>query len=73
MARTTRHTGVSEQLRKAVDASGKSRYRICKDLGISETTMSRFMASQRGLSLRLVDRLCAYLGLELRKTKQKGR
>ena len=73
MTNTTRQTSVSEQLREAVNASGTSRYRICKDLGISETTMSRFMANQRGLSLRLVDRLCAYLGYELRKSKQKGR
>ncbi len=73
MGKSMKQAGVSEQLRTAVDASGKSRYRICKDLGISETTMSRFMAGQRGLSLRLVDRLCAYLGLELRQSKRKGR
>ena len=73
MGKTMRQASVSEQLRRAVDASGKSRYRICKDLDISETTMSRFMSGQRGLSLRLVDRLCAYLGLELRQSKREGR
>jgi plasmid maintenance system antidote protein VapI len=56
---------VSHQLRRAVAASGKSRYRISKDLKVSEATMSRFMHGTRGLSQDLMDRLCAYLGLDL--------
>jgi hypothetical protein len=34
----------SDQLRRAVDASGLSRYRIAKLLGVSESLLSRFMA-----------------------------
>ena len=56
---------LSDQVRKAVDASGKSRYRIAKDLGVSEATMSRFMSAERGLTLTVLDRLAEYLGLAL--------
>jgi transcriptional regulator with XRE-family HTH domain len=64
---------VSEQLRRAVGASGKSRYRIAKDLGISEAMLSLFMSGKRGLSQHLADRLAAYLRLELVAQKRKGR
>ena len=56
---------ISQQLREAIDASGMSRYRICKELGLPESTMSRFMAGQRGLALTTVDRLGELLGLRL--------
>ena len=36
---------MSQQLREVIDASGMSRYRICKEIGLDEGTMSRFMAS----------------------------
>ena len=35
---------LSDQIRQAVDASGLSRYRIAKQTGMAESTMSRFMA-----------------------------
>jgi len=63
---------VTRGLREAIKASGVSRYRIGKDLGISEALLSRFMSGQRGLSLAVLDPLCGYLGLELRKSKRKG-
>lgn len=68
-----RKTTLGEQLRKAIETCGRSRYRVCKDVGISQTLMSRFMGGERGLSLDVVERLCEYLNLELRKSKRKGR
>jgi transcriptional regulator with XRE-family HTH domain len=66
----------SDQVRGAVDASGLSRYRICKEIRISEATMSRFMNGKGGLSIASLDRLSALLGLEIvtrpRATKQGG-
>jgi plasmid maintenance system antidote protein VapI len=56
---------LSQQLRDAIDASGMSRYRICKEIGLAESTMSRFMAGRRGLALTTVDRLGEVLGLRL--------
>jgi len=58
----------SEQIRQAVDASGMSRYAICKALDIPESSMSRFMASG-GLSFRNLDKLAALLRLEVRRRK----
>jgi transcriptional regulator with XRE-family HTH domain len=56
---------LSEQIRRAVDACGLSRYRICKDLGIAESTLSRFMSGQGGLSMEYLDRLAELLDLRI--------
>ena len=56
---------LSEQIRRAVDASGQSRYRICKRLGIAESTMSRFMSGQGGLSMDNLDALADLLDLDI--------
>jgi hypothetical protein len=55
---------LSEEIRRAVDASGLSRYRISKTLGIAESTMSRFMAGG-GLSMEHFDALAEVLDLHL--------
>lgn len=68
---------ISQQLREAIDASGMSRYRICKELGLPESTMSHFMAGDCGLALTTVDRLGKLLGLKIvaedQAAKIKGR
>ena len=56
---------LSDEIREAVDASGMTRYRIAKELGIAESTMSRFMSRKGGLTLGLVDRLAELLGLHI--------
>lgn len=56
---------LSDQLRDAIDSSGVTRYRICKDLGLPESTMSQFMARKCGLALSTVDQLGEYLNLRL--------
>ncbi len=58
---------LSDQIRRAVDESGLSRYRICKDLGIPESSLSRFMAGHGAMSLQRIDELAEYLGLELKR------
>jgi DNA-binding Xre family transcriptional regulator len=64
-------------LRDAIDASELSRYRICKEIGLGESTMSHFMAGQCGLQLSTIDRLCELLDLRLvivkRPSKGEGR
>ena len=42
---------LSAQIREAVDSSGMSRYRICKEIEVAEATMSRFMSGKGGLSM----------------------
>ncbi len=56
---------LSDQIRRAVNASGISRYRISKELGISESTMSRFMAGLGGLSMEYLDALADLLEMNL--------
>jgi transcriptional regulator with XRE-family HTH domain len=66
----------SDELRRAVDASGLSRYRICRELGIAESTLSRFMSVERGLTMKCLDRLAALLDLHVaagKKPRRKGR
>jgi transcriptional regulator with XRE-family HTH domain len=60
-----RRVSLSDQIRRAVDASGLSRYRIAKELGIAESTMSRFMAGKGGLSLANLDALADLLNLNI--------
>jgi ribosome-binding protein aMBF1 (putative translation factor) len=56
---------LSEQIRRAIDASGMSRYRIGKEIDVSESSMSHFMAGRAGLSQAALDRLGLFLGLEI--------
>ena len=57
-------TTLSEQLRRAVDASGLSRYEICKRCGLPQSTLSRFMHG-RPITMATADTLAAVLGLRL--------
>jgi transcriptional regulator with XRE-family HTH domain len=64
-----RTTQISEQLRELIDASGRSRYSICKATGIAEPAMSRFMNGKGGLSLEAIDKVADLLGLTLTASK----
>lgn len=61
---------LSDEIRLAIDSSGMSRYRICKLLGIAESTMSRFMNGQGGLSMEVLDGLAAILDLHITSPKR---
>ena len=56
-----KRTRLSDEIRRAVDASGLSRYAICKQLGILQSSLSRFMSGERGLTMKCLDRLAALL------------
>jgi transcriptional regulator with XRE-family HTH domain len=64
---------LTDEIRLAVDASGQSRYRICKTLGIAESRLSRFMSGKAGLSLETLDRLATLLDLHLADLAPKGK
>ena len=56
---------LSDQLRKAIETSGMSRYRISKETELSEPTLSRFMSGERGLTTTALDNLADFLDLNL--------
>ena len=60
----------SEQIRQAVRECGTTRYSLSKQIGISESTLSRFLSGQRGLTLDLLDKLADALGLQVVVTVQ---
>ncbi len=76
MRMSRRTNPLSDEIRQAVDASGLSRYRISRELGLAESTMSRFMSGQGGLSMENLDALADLLDLHIRvgkRRRSKGR
>jgi transcriptional regulator with XRE-family HTH domain len=63
--RAKRRTKLSDQIRQAIDASGVSRYRICKQIGLDQALLSRFMQDRSGLSVQTLDALADVLGLDV--------
>ena len=56
---------MSDQIRRLVDASGMSRYRIAQITGIDQSALSRFMSGERGLSSTALDALGELLDLQV--------
>jgi len=65
-----KRTRLTDQLRAALEGSGKSRYQISLETGIDAATLCRFMKRKGGLSMDGLDRIGECLGLELRPVKQ---
>ena len=59
---------ISDTLRSAIHASSKSVYQICKDAGISQIVVSRFLSGERDIRLATADRLAKALGIAVRAT-----
>ena len=57
--------GISDALRRAIQASPKSVYEICKEAGISQIVVSRFLSGERDIRLATADRLAKALGIEV--------
>ena len=74
--KSTRRSKLSDQIRQAIETCGVTRYRIAKETGISQPTLSRFMSGERGLTMKALDKLADFLGLNIttgkRPRRQKG-
>jgi hypothetical protein len=68
---------IYEQLRKAIQTSPKTRYRLWKETDIDQGQLARFMAGGAGLSVENIEKLAEALGLEIiirpKRRQPKGR
>lgn len=60
---------IVRDLAKAIEQSGRTRYRIAKDTGIDQGSLCRLVHGGR-CSMAMAERLCEYLGLALRPVKR---
>ena len=56
---------MTDALKTAIERSGKTRYQISQDTGITQTSLSRFVRGETSLLLSKADVLAEYLGLRL--------
>lgn len=59
------HPTLAEQLRRAIDDSGMTRYQIAKATGIDESALAKFYNGHRGLSMRALEALVQCLELTI--------
>ncbi len=62
---------LTEQLRQAIDNSGLTRYRIAKDTGVSESTLSLWYRGRRRIPSKVLDAVGTYLRLKLVREEPK--
>lgn len=65
MAEQPKKTKISDALRQAILDADVSRYRMARDLGMTEAALSRFVNGVTGLRLSTADAIAEYLGLRL--------
>jgi transcriptional regulator with XRE-family HTH domain len=67
---------MGNRLREILKQEGITAYRVCKDLGIDQGEMSRFINEKVSLTLSRLEMVADYLGYDLvlvkRKTPRKG-
>lgn len=52
-----------DAIRREIETSGQTRYRIAQGSGVSAGQLSRLVNGERGLSVDSLERLAEYLGL----------
>ena len=66
-----KRVSLSEQIRRAIRDCGLTRYRICKDIGITQPNMTRFMQGKAWLSMQTLDKIADLLDLNVVVGKQR--
>jgi plasmid maintenance system antidote protein VapI len=64
-SRSHRPAKVSDQLRRAIEADGRSLYRIAEEADVSRGVLSRFLTGKSGLTTDTIDRLAPVLRLRV--------
>lgn len=69
-----RMSQILDQIRKAMEGSDKTRYRLSKETGIDQAQLSRLLTGEVGLSVETLERLAEALGQEIiiRPAKRKA-
>ena len=62
---TRTRSPLSEQIRQAIRASDLTEYRICKEIGITQPAMTRFMKGRAWLAMPTLDRLADLLNMNI--------
>lgn len=60
---------MTDVLRKAIEDSGLSLYRIAQDTGVASQSLLRFQRGETSLRLDKADAVAEYMDLELSKRK----
>ena len=61
-----------DTLRRAVEGSDESRYRIAHGSGVNASQLTRLVSGERGLSIETAEKLADYLGLEIIVRSKRG-
>jgi|GEM_PF-1997964 len=56
---------IQDTIRSEIKKSGKTRYAIWKESGISQSHLSLFMRKQRGMTITMLERIAPVLNLEI--------
>ena len=59
------------QVRHLIESADETRYSIAKATGVSESSLSQFMAETKGLSHEAIEKVLAHLGYEIRVQKRR--
>jgi transcriptional regulator with XRE-family HTH domain len=62
---TKRSQSLADQLRAAIDASGKTRYRLAQECEIDESALAKFYHGTRSFPINRLERLAEVLGYEI--------
>jgi hypothetical protein len=63
---------IVKSIGQAIETCGKSRYQISKETGIDQAILCRIV-NAGSCGMKTADKLCEYLGLELRLRRTKGK
>ncbi len=58
-------SAIYDAIRKAIAESGKTRYRLWQETGISQAQLCEFLHGRRGMSIENLETLAKALGLEI--------
>ena len=65
---------LNDQVIRAIETCGMSRYKLARVSGVSEGELCRVVAGQRSMTLRTLERLAPHIGVQLTvKRPRKGR